>query len=76
MAHTLGASVVGMSTVPEVIVSSAMGIETAVISCVANLAAGMSDEVLSEEKVLSVMRKSSSLVGALICGLMKQLETR
>jgi purine-nucleoside phosphorylase len=74
MARTLGASVVGMSTVPEVVVSSAMGMETAVISCVANMAAGMGDEILSEDEVLSAMQKASGQVGALICGLMKQLE--
>jgi purine-nucleoside phosphorylase len=75
MARIFGASVVGMSTVPEVIVSSAMGIETAVISCVTNLAAGMGDEALSEEAVLSVMQKSSGRMGNLICGMIKQLES-
>jgi purine-nucleoside phosphorylase len=73
MARAMGASVVGMSTVPEVIVSNAMGMETAVISCVANLAAGMGDEFLSEEEVLSAMEKASGPMGALICGLIKQL---
>ncbi|MDR1621725.1 MAG: purine-nucleoside phosphorylase [Synergistaceae bacterium] len=74
MARALGASVVGMSTVPEVIVSNAMGMETAVISCVSNLAAGMGDAILSEEEVLSAMREASGQVGTLICGLIKQLE--
>ncbi|MDR1377139.1 MAG: purine-nucleoside phosphorylase [Synergistaceae bacterium] len=74
MARILGASVVGMSTVPEAIVSNAMGMETAAISCVTNLAAGMSDEVLDEEAVLSVMRKSSDRMGSLICAVVKQLE--
>jgi purine-nucleoside phosphorylase len=74
MARTLGASVVGMSTVPEVIVSNAMGMETAVLSCVANLAAGMGDEILNEEEVLSAMEKASGQMGTLIYGFMKQLE--
>ncbi|MDR1875295.1 MAG: purine-nucleoside phosphorylase [Synergistaceae bacterium] len=73
MARTMGASVVGMSTVPEVIVSNSMGMETAVISCVANQAAGISGETLTEEEVLSAMKGASSRVGTLICGLMRTL---
>ncbi|MDR2529315.1 MAG: purine-nucleoside phosphorylase [Synergistaceae bacterium] len=74
MARVMGASVVGMSTVPEVIVSNAMGMETAVISCVANLAAGMSGEPLTEEEVLVAMQSASGNVGRLICSLMRRLE--
>ena len=75
MARAMGASVVGMSTVPEVIVANAMGMETAVISCVSNLAAGLSDEILSEEDVLLVMQATSERLGKLICGLMRELES-
>ncbi|MDR2522414.1 MAG: purine-nucleoside phosphorylase [Synergistaceae bacterium] len=74
MARVMGASVVGMSTVPEVIVSNAMGMETAVISCVANLAAGMSGASLTEEEVLVAMQAASGKVGRLICSLMRRLE--
>lgn len=74
MARLLGASVVGMSTVPEVIVANAMRMETAVLSCVANLGAGMSGEKLTEEEVLAEMKASSERVGTLICGLMQELE--
>jgi purine-nucleoside phosphorylase len=74
MARALGASLVGMSTVPEVIVANAMGMETAVISCVSNQAAGMSDEELTEEDVLATMQEASGRVRKLICGLMRGLE--
>ena len=74
MARIMGASVVGMSTVPEVIISNAMGMETAVISCVANQAAGISGQKLTEEEVLLAMKAASSRVGILICGLMRQLQ--
>ena len=74
MARTLGASVVGMSTVPEVIVASAMGMETAVLSCVANQGAGIGGETLTEEEVLSAMKAASSRMGDLVCGLMQVLE--
>ncbi|MDR3264602.1 MAG: purine-nucleoside phosphorylase [Synergistaceae bacterium] len=74
MARMMGASVVGMSTVPEAIVANAMGMDTMVISCVANQAAGMSGEELTEEEVLAAMKAASSRIGTLICGLMRSLE--
>jgi purine-nucleoside phosphorylase len=74
MARTLGASVVGMSTVPEVIVSNAMGMETAVISCVSNQAAGLGNGDLTEEEVLSATKEASGRMKKLVCGLMRYLE--
>lgn len=73
MARTLGADLVGMSTVPEVIVANAMGMETAVLSCVANRASGMGDEHLTEEEVLRVMAESSRSLAILLRGLMRAL---
>ena len=75
MARALGADLVGMSTVPEVVVSNAMGMETAVISCVANRASGMGDEHLTEEDVLKVMADSSRALTRLIRELMRALES-
>jgi len=49
--RSLGATLVGMSTVPETIVSRHMGIEVLGISCVTNLAAGLSSSHLSHEEV-------------------------
>jgi len=51
--RTIGADLVGMSTIPEVIVARHMGIKVLAISCVTNMAAGISDEVLSHEDVLA-----------------------
>lgn len=73
MARTLGADLVGMSTVPEVVVANAMGMETAVLSCVANRASGMGDEHLTEEDVLRVMAESSRSLALLIRGLLRAL---
>ena len=73
MARTLGADLVGMSTVPEVVVANAMRMETAVLSCVANRASGMGDEHLTEEEVLRVMAESSRSLALLIRGLMRAL---
>lgn len=52
MLATLGADAVGMSTVPEVIVARARGIRVAGISCVTNLASGISPHPLSHAEVL------------------------
>ena len=45
----LGGDVVGMSTVPEVILARFLGLEVAAISTITNMAAGMSDENISHE---------------------------
>ena len=49
--RTLGATLVGMSTVPETLVARHMGMEVLGISCVTNLAAGLSATKLSHEEV-------------------------
>lgn len=49
--RTLGATLVGMSTVPETIVARHMGIEVLGLSCVTNLAAGLGLTSLSHEEV-------------------------
>ena len=48
----IGADVVGMSTVPEVIVANHMGIKALGISCVTNMAAGILQQKINHEEVL------------------------
>jgi purine-nucleoside phosphorylase len=50
----IGADLVGMSTVPEVIVARHMGISVMAISCVTNMAAGILDQPITHEEVLEV----------------------
>jgi len=56
--RTLGATLVGMSTVPETIVARHMGVEVLGISCVTNLAAGLGATKLSHEEVFEAGRKA------------------
>lgn len=51
--RTLGADAVGMSTVPEAIVARHMGLEVLGISCITNMAAGISDEPINHEEVMA-----------------------
>jgi purine-nucleoside phosphorylase len=51
--RNLGADAVGMSTVPEAIVARHMGLEVLGISCITNMAAGISDEPISHEDVMA-----------------------
>lgn len=50
--RTIGADVVGMSTVPEVIVANHMGMKVLGISCVTNMAAGVLPQKINHEEVL------------------------
>ena len=51
--RNLGADAVGMSTVPEAIVARHMGLEVLGISCITNMAAGISDEPINHEEVIA-----------------------
>lgn len=52
MYRLLGADAVGMSTVPEAIAARHQGTRVLGISCITNLAAGMSDEPINHEEVM------------------------
>lgn len=53
----IGADLVGMSTVPEAIALSHMGAEVLAFSCVTNMAAGVTNEVINHEEVLETGRQ-------------------
>lgn len=68
--RNLGADAVGMSTVPEAIVARHMGLDVLGISCITNMAAGISNEPISHEEVMAtgdrVREAFSELLGRVI----------
>ena len=57
MIRTFGADAVGMSTVPEAIVARQMGMQVLGISCITNMAAGISDQPINHEEVMETGRR-------------------
>lgn len=66
MLRGLGVDAVGMSTVVEAIAANHMGMKICGISCVANLAAGMTDNPLTHEEVQEASNKAAPLFRQLI----------
>jgi len=59
MLSKLGGTLVGMSTVPEVIAARHMGLRVLALSCVANYAAGISPNPLTHEEVLREVSRAT-----------------
>jgi purine-nucleoside phosphorylase len=66
MMRVLGAAAVGMSTVPEVIALRHMGVRTAAVSCITNLAAGMSPTKLDHSEVEATANATKGRFTALL----------
>jgi len=66
MLRTMGADLVGMSTVMETIAARAEGLEVGAISLVTNLAAGMSGQPLNHAEVLEAGRAAATRMGELL----------
>ena len=66
MMRALGADLVGMSTVPEVLAARHMGIRCLAFSCVTNAAAGVRPEPIDHERVLEVGQRASADLVALL----------
>ena len=71
MLRTLGADLVGMSTVHETIAARAAGAEALGVSLATNLAAGMTADPVNHEDVLAAGRESSAALGTLLSAVLQ-----
>jgi purine-nucleoside phosphorylase len=71
MLRTLGADAVGMSTVLEVLAARHLGMRVLGISCISNLAAGLSDRPLSHEEVQETGRRVAARFESLLSGVLE-----
>lgn len=72
MFKAIGGKAVGMSTVPEVIAANHLGIRVAAISCITNLAAGVSQNKLTHAEVTDTAKK----VEQKFCSFLKEFVTK
>ena len=73
--RAIGADLVGMSTVPEVIAARHMGVRVLGISCVTNMAAGILDQPLSHAEVLETAERVKGRFIALLRAVIPQIAT-
>jgi purine-nucleoside phosphorylase len=71
--RTMGADLVGMSTVPEVIMANSLGMKVLGLSLVTNMAAGVSPKPLSHQDVINASRNASAKFSRLLRGIIEQL---
>jgi purine-nucleoside phosphorylase len=71
--RTLGADLVGMSTVHEVIIARHMGMEVLGLSLVTNAAAGVTSEKIDHEDVMEIGRQSAARFASLITGVLPRI---
>ena len=71
--RTVGADLVGMSTVPEGIAARHIGLEVLAISCVTNMAAGITGEKITHQEVLQTGERVREKLVALLRGVLPKI---
>jgi purine-nucleoside phosphorylase len=72
--RTIGADLVGMSTVPEAIAANHMGMKVLAISCVTNMAAGILNRKIDHEEVLETGRQVRGTFVRLLKAILPKLD--
>jgi purine-nucleoside phosphorylase len=73
--QSFGASVVGMSTVPEALVARHCGMKILALSCITNLAAGILDQPITSEEVTEAAGKAGEKFGRLLEEILRRIES-
>ncbi|MEP6925811.1 MAG: purine-nucleoside phosphorylase [Pyrinomonadaceae bacterium] len=73
MLREVGADAVGMSTVPESIVARHQNMQVLAISCISNLAAGMSEEKINHEEVMEAGAQVADVLNKLLKRIVSKL---
>jgi purine-nucleoside phosphorylase len=71
--RAIGADAVGMSTVPEAITARHMGMAVLGISCITNMAAGVSAQPFEDDEVLETARRARGSFVTLLEGIIERL---
>lgn len=71
--QAIGGQAVGMSTVPESIAANHLGLRVCALSCITNLAAGLSDQKLSHDEVTRTAKQVESKFIAFLKGFITEL---
>jgi purine-nucleoside phosphorylase len=74
MLRLLGADAVGMSTVPEAIVARQMGMRVLGLSCITNMAAGVTDQPINHEEVIETGERVRSTFAGLLRRVIPKLQ--